>query len=102
MVGNRMSAQRRRGLVRLAILVGSLMGLAVLGASALSGGSGGGGAGTPAANAKAPPTRLAATTAPSRLPVALHGNAATPGANGVLVIGGELSSGVSTDRVYRF
>lgn len=96
-----MSAQRRRGLVRLAILVGSLVGLAVLAVSVFSGGSSGGGSGTSATRGHARPHRLTARVA-GRLPETLHGNVATPTSNGVLVIGGELASGTSTDRVDRF
>jgi hypothetical protein len=97
-----MSAQRRRGLVRLAILVGSLGGLALLGVGVFSGDSGGTRTSTVGAHGSAPPARLTATTDSARLPEAVHGNAAATTAGGVLVIGGELPSGTSTDRVYRF
>jgi hypothetical protein len=97
-----MSAHRRRGLVRLAILMGSLLGLVILGVSAFSGESGGARTGTSARPGQAPPHRLNASLERARLPVALHGDAAVPVANGVLVIGGESSGGTSTDRVYRF
>jgi N-acetylneuraminic acid mutarotase len=42
---------------------------------------------------------LTATSSRARLPVALHGEAVAPSAHGLLVIGGEASTG-STDRVY--
>ncbi len=101
MVGCRMSAQRRRGLVRLAILVGSLVGLAVLGVSVFLGSSGGERTGTGAGGGPVPPARLTARVA-GRLPTALHGDVTAAVPNGVLVIGGELPSATSTDRVYRF
>jgi hypothetical protein len=97
-----MSSQRRRGLVRLGILMGSLAGLAILAAGVFSGDSGRARTSTLAGNGPAPRARLGATTSPVRLTSALHGEAATATANGVLVIGGELPSGTSTDGVYRF
>jgi hypothetical protein len=95
-----MSPQRRRGLVRLGILVGSLAGLAILGVTAFSGDSGGTGSRTSLTGGRQGPARLTAT-ASARLPVALHGEALAPAVDGLLVIGGEVG-GSSTDRVYRF
>jgi hypothetical protein len=98
-----MSSDRRRGLVRLAILLVSVAGLAAVGFSTLSGSSGGGESGLSArAQSQSPaPARLTATVSRLRLPVALHGEAVAPVANGLLVIGGEDGGGASSDRVYR-
>ena len=102
MVVARMSAQRRRGLLRLAILLGSLLGLLILGRSALGGGSGGSGTSTTAGGGRTAPTRLIGSVKPIRLPVALHGDAVMARPTGLLVVGGELRDGTSTDHVYSF
>jgi hypothetical protein len=98
-----MSPDRRRGLVRLAILLASILALVVVGLSTLRGSSGGGGSSPSSlAQSQSPaPARLTATVSRLRLPVALHGETVAPAANGLLVIGGAGSSGASTDRVYR-
>src|SRR4051812_10050512 len=96
-----MSAQRRRGLVRLAILIGSVAGLLALGWSAVQGGGGSGGA-TSTQAASPPPSRLTAEIIDAHLPVALHGLSVDRSGNGLLVAGGANAADVSTDRVYRF
>ncbi len=99
-----MSPERRRGLVRLAILLGSIAGLTILGVNVVSGGSSRNGTASRAAetrSAAAAPTRLSGTVSRSRLPAALHGQAVARSSSGLLVIGGETSSG-STDHVYQF
>jgi hypothetical protein len=96
-----MSSARRRGLVRLVILLGSVAALVVLGLSSILGSSGSAKSGsTPARSSHPAPTRLVAAMSRARLPVALHGEAAAPASDGILVIGGEDSAGTSTDRVY--
>jgi hypothetical protein len=98
-----MSSERRRGLVRLGILLASIAALIVVGVSVVSGSSGGGQSesGQSARGRSQPsgPSRLTASNR-SRLPVAIHGEAVAPVTDGLLVIGGE-DSGGSTDRVYR-
>src|SRR5690242_17334398 len=101
MVVPRMSDQRRRGLLRLVILLGSLVGLLILGFSALGGGSSGSHTSTTAGGRTAP-ARLTASVKPIRMPVALHGDAVMARPTGLLVVGGELPSGTSTDHVYSF
>lgn len=94
-----MSEQRRRGLIRLAILLGSIVGLVVLGLTAVRGGGSGGG--DAAGSSLPPPTRLAASVTRARLPVPLHGLSLARTVNGLLVVGGANAADVSTDRVYR-
>src|SRR3954447_4401144 len=97
-----MSPERRNGLIRLGILIGSGLGLVALGVNVVTGSSGGGATQSRAgANAASAPVRLTATSV-GRLPQALHGEAVAATPRGVLVIGGADSSDVSTDRVYRF
>jgi Kelch motif protein len=96
-----MSAQRRRGLVRLGILLGSIAGLIVLGVSAVKGGGGSKGEG-PTGSAGPPPSHLAAAISSAHLPVALHGLSLARTVNGLLVAGGANAADISTDRVYRF
>ncbi len=98
-----MSSERRRGLVRLGILLGSIAALAVVGLNVISGSGGGQSESGQTAQARARhagPVRLTAASSDARLPVALHGEAVAPTPGGLLVIGGEDSRG-STDRVYR-
>jgi hypothetical protein len=102
MVATRMSSQRRRGLIRLAILLGSLAGLLILGVSALGGGTSSSSSSSTANGGHKPPARLTASVKPIRMPVALHGNAVAVTHGGLLVVGGELPSGTSTDNVYSF
>jgi Kelch motif protein len=102
MVVPRMSDQRRRGLLRLVILLGSLVGLVILGFSALGGGSSGSHTSSTAASGRSAPARLTATVKPLRMPVALHGDAVMTRPTGLLVVGGELADGTSTDHVYSF
>ncbi len=98
-----MSSERRRGLVRLGILLCSIAALLVVGLSLVSG-SGGGQIGSGQSGGARPmphgPARLTATPSRSRLPVAIHGETVAPVSGGLLVIGGE-DSGGSSDRVYR-
>ncbi len=98
-----MSSERRRGLVRLGILLCSIAALAVVGLNAISG-SGGGQSGSgqsaSARSVRQGPARLTATSSRDRLPTAIHGETVAPVSGGLLVIGGE-DSGGSTDRVYR-
>ena len=98
-----MSSERRRGLVRLGILLASIAGLIVVGLSVVSGSSGGGqsesGQSARARSQPSGPARLTASNR-SRLPAAIHGEAVATVTDGLLMIGGE-DSGGSTDRVYR-
>ena len=100
-----MSPERRRGLVRLAILLGSAVGLVVIAHGVVSGSSGAGGEGGLSGRAKAsgsaPPSKLTATMGRLRLPQALHGIAVAGSPRGPIVVGGEDSGGASSDRVYR-
>jgi hypothetical protein len=92
------SAQRRRGLLRLGILLASIAGLVVLGWSVVrSGGSGGGPSSSPTGP---PPTRLTAAVTHAHLPVPLHGLSLARTVNGLLVAGGANAADVSSDRVY--
>jgi hypothetical protein len=96
-----MSTARRRGLVRLAILVflvGWLIVLAVQGV--FRSGSHRHSASAGSAVASSPPRRLRADVAPTRLPQALHGATVAPVGDGLLVIGGADRSDVSTNSVY--
>jgi Kelch motif protein len=95
------TAARRRGLIRLAILLGSIAGLAILGWSVARGG-GGGSSGSTVPASGPPPNRLTARELQTRLPVALHGLAAARVVNGLLLVGGADSSDRSVDTVYRF
>ncbi|MGA9371230.1 MAG: hypothetical protein WBV53_05230 [Solirubrobacterales bacterium] len=99
-----MSSERRRGLIRLGILLGSVAALVVVGWGATFGSSsdGTGGRGTTAASAgSSAPVRLKAERSANRLPVALHGETVAATTGGLLVIGGENGGGSSTDTVYR-
>jgi Kelch motif len=92
--------QGRNGLIRLAILIGSVIALLVIGVKTLS--NSGGSSGQTAAQAKAAaPARLHAIVGRGRLPQSLHGEAVAATPSGLLVIGGADSSGASTDRVYQ-
>src|SRR4051812_4673912 len=95
-----MSAERRRGLLRLGILVVSILGLIVLGISVTRGGSGS--SSGAAARSGPPAARLTATVLPARLPVPLHGLAAARNLNGLILIGGADSADRSRSSVYRF
>ena len=97
-----MSAERRRGQVRLAILLGSIAGLAVLGWSVAKGGGGSSHSTAASGTGGPPPTRLTGTIVRARLPVPLHGLSLARTFNGLQVIGGADSSDTSTDRVYMF
>jgi Kelch motif len=98
-----MSSERRRGLVRLGILLVSIAALVAVGLSVISGSAGGGqsdsGRSASARSLPSGPSRLTASSR-ARLPVAIHGQAVAPVAGGLLMIGGE-DSGGSSDRVYR-
>ena len=100
---SRMSTERRRGLVRLGILLVSIGALIVVGLNAISGSSGGGqsesGQTASARSLRSGPARLVASNR-ARMPVAIHGEAVAPSSGALLVIGGE-DSGGSSDRVYR-
>jgi hypothetical protein len=87
--------------MRLAILVGSGVGLVLLGVNVISGGGGSTGESRAQQAAAAAPVHLRATLDRVRLPQALHGEAVAATRSGLLVIGGEDGSGTSTDRVYR-
>ena len=99
-----MSSERRRGLVRLGILLASIAALIVIGLNVISGSSGGGqsesGQSAAARSQPSGPTRLTASSSRARLPVAIHGETVAPSSGALLVIGGE-DSGGSSDRVYR-
>jgi hypothetical protein len=97
-----MSAARRRGQVRLAILIGSIAGLVVLGLSVVRGGGGSSHSNAASGSAGPPPTRLTGTIVRARLPVPVHGLSLARTFNGLQVIGGADSSDTSTDRVYTF
>jgi hypothetical protein len=96
-----MSSERRRGLVRLAILLGSIAALAVIGLKAGLG-SGGGQTDGGQASARSGPPAPSRLTSSSRahLPIAIHGQAVAPAGRDLLMIGGEDSAG-SSDSVYR-
>jgi hypothetical protein len=95
-----MSAARRRGLVRLAILIVVVGWLAVLGINAgFSGGSGTQSSSVASVAKQSPPPHLVAKVASVRLPKPLHGLTAVTTADGLLIIGGADSSDVSTDQV---
>ena len=95
-----MSGARKRGLVRLAILLGLVGWLVVLAIQALfGGGSPSRTASVASASGSAVPVRLRAETSAMRLPRPLHGATAATSGDGVLVIGGADRSDVSTDQV---
>jgi len=102
---SRISPGRRRGLVRLGILLASAAAL-VVALTVISGSSGGGtrsgGRAAEAKSAGTSPAALSADLSTWTLPVPLHGQAVAAAAGGLLVVGGETGSGASTDRVYRF
>lgn len=94
-----MSAARKRGLLRLAVLVLVVSWLIVLTAKGLlSGGSSSKGHSATSTGA-AGPLRLRATRSALRLPQPLHGAAGAAAGGGLLVIGGADRSDVSTDQV---
>jgi hypothetical protein len=97
------SPGRRRGLIRLAILLGSGAALVLLGLSQLggSGGSDESGLSGRVAAGGPPPATLHAAIA-GRLPQAIHGEAATATPSGILLVGGEDAAAASSARVYRF
>jgi hypothetical protein len=93
------SGARRRGLVRLFVLVGLVAWLVVLGAHGIfSGGQAKSGT-TTASHTDVRPRRLSATVSPTRLPEPLHGATAAANGNRILVIGGADRADVSTDAV---
>jgi Kelch motif len=94
-----MSGARKRGLVRLAVLVIVVAWLVVLIAKGLVSGGSNSKPRSKQAGAAGPPTRLKATRSALRLPRPLHGAAGAPSAGGLLVIGGADRSDVSTDQV---
>lgn len=97
-----MSSERRQGLVRLGILLGSIAALVVVGLNVVSGSGGGqseSGQTTQARSRVSAPARLTATSSRVRLPAALHGEAVAQSPRGLLVVGGEDSGGTS-DHVY--
>ena len=95
-----MSGARKRGLVRLVVLVGVVAWLVVL---AARGWLGGGSDTHPTSAARAlgsgVPARLTGTTGSMRLPQPLHGATAASTHDSLLVIGGADRSDVSTDKV---
>jgi hypothetical protein len=94
-----MSGRRRRGLLRLALLVVLVGWLVVLAVRGVVGGSSSGSSATDTGPASRGPVRLKASTSPLRLPQPLHGATAAPAGDGVLVIGGADRNDVSTDGV---
>jgi Kelch motif len=98
--GRRISGARKRGLIRLAILVAVVGWLVVLAAKGwLSGGSHGNSAATTASNGAGRTARPRATTSSLRLPEPLHGATAAVIGDRFLLIGGADRADVSTDRV---
>jgi hypothetical protein len=97
-----MSGARRRGLLRLAVVVAVILVFVFLTARGLFS-SGGSTAPLPSATSHSttPPARLEASTSVVRLPEPLHGATAAPVGGGLLVIGGADRNDVSTDRVLR-
>jgi hypothetical protein len=95
----RISPERRNGLIRLAILIGSGLGLLLLGINVVSG-SGGGSTARTAQERPTAPARLVATESRARLPMPLHGLAVARSLTGLVAIGGADSSDVSHDTVY--
>ena len=95
-----MSRARRRGLLRLGLLVASVIVLVV--AISRLGGSGGSKTGSASAGRAAggaPTARLRATISAERLPRPLHGETVAPTADGLLMIGGADRSDASTRQV---
>jgi hypothetical protein len=95
-----MSDARRRGLIRLGVLVVVVAaGLILAARGLLSSGS----SSKPAPRSMGPaakaPSRLRGGIASLRLPTPLHGATAAPGDGGLLIIGGADRDDVSTDRV---
>ena len=95
-----MSTSRRNGLIRLAILVASGIGLIALGVNVVSGSGSGSSSSSAARGRPTAPTRLVARESRTHLPVALHGLTAAPSARGLLVIGGADGGEISRDSVY--
>ena len=89
--------------MRLAILLGSIALVVAVGVKLVSGSSrrGAEAVSSPAPRGGTSPPRLDAAVSPIRLPVAIHGEAASADSHGLLLIGGETSAGTSTARVYR-
>jgi hypothetical protein len=101
-----MSSARRRGLIRLAALLGVVaVGVVLIARSGGDSGSGSHTATTTQAGADttsaAQTTRLTAALAPQGLPAPLSGEALVAESGGVLVIGGVDSGDTSTDSVLR-
>jgi hypothetical protein len=96
-----MSPERRRGLIRLGILIGSGICLVILGVNVVGGSSGGSSASTAAQSRSTAPARLVATEARARLPVPLHGLTVARSPQGLLAIGGADPGDASKDTVYR-
>ncbi|HSD24992.1 MAG TPA: hypothetical protein VLB79_11775 [Solirubrobacterales bacterium] len=97
-----MSGARRRGLLRLAVVVAVVLIFVFLTARGLF--SGGGSSAPPRSETRhsaTPPARPDASTLAVRLPEPLHGATAAPAAGGLLVIGGADRNDVSTDQVLR-
>jgi hypothetical protein len=95
-----MSRARRRGLIRLAVVLGLAGWLVVLAVQGIfSGGSESGSTSAGAAGSR--PARLSAKTSSLRLPEPLHGATAVASGAGLLLIGGADRSDVSTDKVLR-
>ncbi len=95
-----MSPEPHRESVRLAILIGSIFGLVILGVSSLAGSSGGGGP-TALEGAKNAPTSLHPSVV-TRLPTVVHANAVASTRYGPVVVGGLGANGAATDLVERF
>ena len=95
-----MSGARKRGLVRLAVLIGLVGWLVVLaGRGFFSGGTHQHSTSVARASRASPAARLKTEMSPMRLPQPLHGATATPTGEGLLVIGGADRSDVSSDQV---
>src|ERR1041385_7881116 len=97
-----MSGTRKRGLVRLAILVVVVTWLVVLALNGIFGrGSTKRATSGLHATAAGPPERLRAQTTAMRLPMPLHGATAAATNEGLLLIGGADRNEVSTNEVLR-
>ena len=94
---------RRRGLLRLSVLLVAVAGVVVLVARSQGGSSGGEQGGMPTVTdstpAKPTPVRLVARTSPQHLPAPISGEAAVASRDGVLSIGGLDSNTASTSSV---
>src|SRR6476661_5532251 len=94
---------RRRGLLRLSVLLVAVVGVVVLVAHSQGGSSGGEQGGMPKVTdstpAKPMSVRLVARTSPQHLPAPISGEAAVASRDGVLSIGGLDSNTVSTSSV---